>query len=354
MLMYKEEIQLFYGMPKDEFLAPRGVFFFEEKLIVSDTGKNRILIWEKLPTSAYHPPDIVLGENLKYRTEVSFQYPSGIWTNGKMLIIADAWNHRVLIWKKFPTQNNEPATIVVGQQDFIHNHPNQLGVGTAPTASSLYWCYGVWSTGQDLWIADTGNRRILYFDHIPKNNGEMANRVIGQVGFEQREYNPQNAIWPYSIKIADNGGMIIADTQYYRCLLWHDFRTSYLQPADVVIGQPDFESNGANQYKLSPDANTLNCCYDACFFDKQLLVADTGNSRILLWNSIPEKNNVLANNLIGQKKFNTNGESSLSMTNSTLKNQMYWPFAVNSYKKNIAIADTGNNRILLIKNINNK
>ncbi|MEO7523220.1 MAG: hypothetical protein ABIT58_03960 [Ferruginibacter sp.] len=29
-------------------------------------------------------------------------YPSGVWSDGIKLIVADAWNHRVLIWNSFP------------------------------------------------------------------------------------------------------------------------------------------------------------------------------------------------------------------------------------------------------------
>lgn len=352
MLTTQYHTHTFYGLPNDGFLAPRGVFIDGEKLIVSDTGKNRILIWNKLPSSNTQPADIILGNNSNDVSASSLQYPSGIWTDGKVLIIADAWNHRILIWKNFPTKNHQPADVVVGQYNMKHNQPNLSGVGAVPAPNSLYWCYGVWSsTGNDLWIADTGNRRVLYFQKLPQQNGMSADRVVGQPSFNEREYNPQNAIWPYAIKIADSGEMIVADTQYYRCLLWNNFKTSFAQPADVIVGQPDFESNGANQYQLSPDANTLNWCYDACFWKKKLCVADTGNSRVLIWDSIPQKNNLPANALIGQQDFNINGESSLSMTNTKISNQMYWAFAVNSYHDDLAIADTGNNRILLLKNI---
>jgi hypothetical protein len=63
------------------------------------------------------------------------------------LIVADAWNHRVLIWNEFPTQNGQPADVVIGQPGMQNNLPNVEGVGTVASAKNLYWPYGVWSDG---------------------------------------------------------------------------------------------------------------------------------------------------------------------------------------------------------------
>ena len=100
----------------------------------------------------------------------SLQYPSGVWTNGKKLIVADAWNHRVLIWHSMPTKNGQPADVVLGQMDFESNQPNIMGLGKIPTAHTLYWPYGVFSDGNHLWVADTGNRRVLFYNKIPEAN----------------------------------------------------------------------------------------------------------------------------------------------------------------------------------------
>ena len=44
-----------------------------------------------------------------------------------------------------------------------------------------------------------------------------------------------------------------------------------------------------------PAAHTLNWTYDACFTDQGLAVADTGNSRICIWDQMPHTHNVSAN-----------------------------------------------------------
>jgi NHL repeat len=347
----------FMGEQGNPLLAPRGVFMHGNTLVVSDTGQNRVFIWKDFKGEACQTADVVLGQQENDHTErnsgltvsaQSLQYPSGVWTNGQLLVVADAWNHRVLIWHQLPTHTGQAADVVVGQPSMLSNEPNVRGIGKSPTAQTLYWPYGVWSDGQSLWIADTGNRRVLYYKNIPQHDYAAADGVIGQTSFEEKDYDSNHAVWPYSVKLSPLGALAIADTQYYRVLLWHHWQDVFTQQADTIIGQPDISSNGQNQFSLKPAAHTLNWCYDVCFFNKGIAVADTGNSRILVWDTIPQTNNIAADGLLGQSRFDINGESSLSMQTS-LTNEMYWPFAVNSCNGRIIIADTGNHRVLIAK-----
>jgi hypothetical protein len=344
----------FKGALNNPFLAPRGVWLVQNKLMVSDTGQNRVFIWNKLPQSLHQEPDVVLGQGLTTDTErnaggqasaCSLMYPSGIWSDGQRLVVADAWNHRVLVWHSFPTQNGQPADVVIGQPDFASNLPNVKGVGARPSAQSLNWCYGVFSDGTHLWIADTGNRRVLYFDIIPTENFAKADAVIGKPTFEERDYENEDAIWPYSVNVSERGALAITDTQYYRVLLWHRAEDAFYKKADLIIGQPDFEANGQNQFGLFPKANTLNWCYDTCFQKEGLWVADTGNSRLLWWNTIPAENNTPADDLIGHADFTTGSEN--KETIRTTEKTLYWPFAVSIEKQTMVIADTGNHRIVI-------
>ncbi len=342
----------FYGDEGNPFLAPRGLHTIEGKLIVADTAQNRVFIWNTIPVSSYQKPDVVLGQlemndtarNAGGKTgAASLLYPSGIWSDGKKLIVADAWNHRVLIWNQFPTQNGEPADVVIGQPDMNHQLPNVTGVGADASARNLYWPYGVWSNGKHLWIADTGNRRVLFFESIPSKNYQAADKVIGKNNFEDKDYEPSQAVWPYSVKVSVEGVLAITDTQYYRVLIWKNWKEAFLKTADVIIGQPNLESCGQNQYRLKPRANTLNWCYDICMHNRSLWLADTGNSRVLFFNRIPNENNQAADKQFGTIDFETIGEH---LEVGKLNNErLYWPFAVNVFDNKLIIADTGNHRI---------
>ena len=346
----------FKGDEGNPLLAPRGVWLLKNKLMVSDTGQNRIFIWNKLPTNPLARPDVVLGQTDSQQTgrnggvnvsASTLQYPSGLWSDGQILIVADAWNHRVLIWRQFPTQNGQPADVVLGQPNFSNNQSNSRGIGANPTSQSLNWPYGVYSDGRQLWIADTGNRRILYYENIPTVNFHPADQVIGKPSFEERDYENHEPIWPYSVRISPAGQMAVADTQYYRTLIWHNWKTAFTQPADVIVGQPDFESNGMNLFSLAPKQYSLSWTYDTFFYKEGLLVADTGNSRILWFSSIPAQNSALATNLIGHTAFTIGSEN--ANTRYGTEKQLYWPFSICIEDHTLAIADTGNHRVLLLE-----
>ena len=44
--------------------------------------------------------------------------PQFVCRYGDMLFVSDWGNHRVLVWNQFPEENGEPASIVLGQEDF--------------------------------------------------------------------------------------------------------------------------------------------------------------------------------------------------------------------------------------------
>ncbi|MEM1318888.1 MAG: hypothetical protein AAGG75_01460 [Bacteroidota bacterium] len=348
------QTQIFKGAEDSPLLAPRGVFLVNNHLIVADTAQNRVFIWNQLPSTEFQPADVVLGQSAEGQTgrnasgevgAASLFYPSGLWSDGQQLIVADAWNHRVLIWLSLPTRNGQPADVVLGQPDFNSNMPNVQGVSHAPSAQSLNWPYGVFSDGQQLWIADTGNRRVLYFKTIPTQNYTAADGVIGKPNFEERDYDHLNPIWPYSVKIGPGGQLAITDTQYYRVLLWKDWRTAFDQLADVIIGQENFEGNGQNQFGWFPKANTLNWCYDTCFYQEGLWVADTGSSRILWFAHLPETSNTAADNLLGQDNFTTGSENKNTIWST--EGSLYWPFQICIEGQTMVAADTGNHRIVI-------
>ena len=348
------KILVFQGEEGNPLLAPRGVSIHGNKLLVTDTGQNRVFIWNQIPETPFKSPDITLGQadasgvgrNSGGKVTAStLLYPSGIWTDGEKLIVADAWNHRVLIWLSFPERDGQPADVVVGQADFASNQPNVEGIASPPSAQSLNWPYGVFSDGTSLWIADTGNRRVLHYKSIPTSSFAEADGVIGKKSFTERDYDHEDAIWPYSVKISPEGKMAITDTQYYRVLLWNKWQDGFSQQADVIIGQPSFEANGQNQFGWFPEAHSLNWCYDTCFYQEGIWVADTGNSRILWYPEVPQEHNSKATDLLGQNNFQTGSENKNSIRST--ETSYYWPFSLSMQGNILAAADTGNHRIII-------
>ena len=144
--------------------------------------------------------------------------------------------------------------------------------------------------------------------------------------------------------VGADGKMAITDTQYFRVLLWHDWQTALTQRADVIIGQKDLNGNGANQFRLSPEANTLNWCYDTQFYKNGIFVADSGNSRILWFDNTPSVSDAFADNLIGKSHFNMGSENADTVFGT--EKTLYWPFAISIENDTLVLADTGNHRIV--------
>lgn len=348
--------RFFLGDPDSPFLAPRGVFCHGSKLLVSDTGQNRVFIWNSIPESFHQKPDIIIGQADNSNTgrnsggvssAQSLQYPSAVWTDGIRLIVADAWNHRVLIWNTFPEVSHQGADVVLGQDDFAGNQPNKIGVNSDCSASSLYWPYGLAVHDNKLFVADTGNRRVLVFNTIPQISGMQADYVIGQSDFTERGYNPVNAIWPYAVTLGPEGQLAITDTQYYRVLIWEHWEKALESMADCIIGQKDFEANGQNQFSLTAHAKGLSWCYFTSFYQKGMFVADTGNSRVLWYENVPRENGPEATSLIGKPDFNTSSE--FAATGFGTEQSLYWPFSfsISRERNQMLIADTGNHRIVM-------
>ncbi len=345
---------VFKGSKQKPFLAPRGVTVANGKLFVSDTGQNRVFIWNQIPKSEFQEPDVILGQ-LEVQdagrnaggavTASTLLYPSGLWSDGHKLAVADAWNHRVLIWHAIPTEHGAPADVVLGQPDFESNQVNIHGISSNPSSSSMHWPYGLFSDGEQLWVADTGNRRILFFKAIPEQSYTAADGVIGQPHFTSRDYENDQPVWPYSVAISKNGVMAIPDTQFYRVLLWNSYEKALSNQADVIIGQEHFDASGQNQFGLFPTATSLNWTYDVCFYKKGLLVCDTGNSRILYFKDLPGKNNAQADAVIGKRDFITGSEN--KDTQMGTESSLYWPFSVTTIGDQLVIADTGNHRLVI-------
>jgi len=345
---------VFKGPDEKPFLAPRGVLLNNAVFAVCDTGQNRVLIWKNPDQGFNRNPDLILGQLDGVTTSrnqgdsasaSTLLYPTDVWCDGKKIIIADAWNHRVLIWNQFPRTNGAEADIVIGQPNFNNNQPNVEGMGKSPTSKSLNWPYGIYCDGERLWVADTGNRRVLVYNTIPKNSYSAADYVIGKPSFNERDYESEDPIWPYSIKLSEKGELLISDTQFFRVLYWSNWKNALEKKAEIVFGQEDLSKSGQNQFLLQPNKRCLNWVYDSCFYKNGVLINDTGNSRLLFFDHIPKNNNPEATLVIGRPDFNTSSEYSQTLMGT--EKAIYWPFSIRIIGSKLVIAESSNHRIIL-------
>ncbi|MEW6353790.1 MAG: hypothetical protein AB1469_05775 [Pseudomonadota bacterium] len=325
-------------------------------LWVSDTGHHRLLGWRRAPLTDDDPADWVIGQpdvthegrNAKGAPgAATLNVPTGVCACGAGLAVADAWNHRVLIWKELPTQSHTPADIVLGQDDFANIAANRGA--EAPDADTLFWPYGVYWDGARLWVADSGNRRVLMWRGVPERNGQAADGVLGQSDMRRRDENgggdPSAASmrWPHAVTLW-RGRLAVADAGNNRIMVWNASPGGNNPPCDFVLGQNDFYQVDHNQSLYWPGAATLNMPYGLGAAGEWLLAADTANSRLLGWRAQDGATGAAARALTGQPDFMAKGDNRWQMP---ARDSLCWPYGVSHCDGWVVVADSGNNRVLL-------
>ncbi len=261
-------------------------------------------------------------------TTSNMQTPTAVATDGTVLAVADTDNNRVLIWNSIPTTMNQPADIVLGQADFTHSV-----VSDPPTASSLRGPQGVWIQNGKLFVADTQAYRVLIWNSIPTSNNQPADLVLGQSSFNvgtQSACDPTKTNYvsaanqlcnPVSVT-SDGAHVFVADLGFNRVLIWNHIPTSNGENADVVVGQPDMVSAVPNNPAVCANGTgtEVQCAYNMNFpryalsDGRRLFIADGGNDRVLIYNSIPTSNGVAADEVLGQPSFGVDNVSSTAIS----------------------------------------
>lgn len=296
--------------------------------------------------------------------------PLGVAYNGNILAVSDTDNNRVLIWKSLPTANQQKADLVIGQKDFTSNAPGRSAAGMRGP-QGLYL-----TANNELWVADTGNSRVLYFGQVTQN-GQEAKLVLGQPDLGTNQQQGKYPEWVVKAdsmlgptSVTSNGTkLIVADLGLNRVLIWNAMPTRNGQPADVVLGQPDFTSpelktdgkttqskvcasNGTdtdgNPTYPARCARTLDMPRAVLTDGKRLYVADSGNDRILIWNEIPTENAKAADTVLGQLGFDINQSSDSGEPRRVSSTDSFkTPVGLAWDGENLYVSDTYNRRVLV-------
>ena len=245
------------------------------------------------------------------------------------LLIADYGNSRALAWDELPL-DGETAELVIGQDSFTDSGASAGSTRLALPTSAAF------STSGQLLITDSGNNRVLIWHQRPSSNAP-ADLVIGQTDLIQNESgSAANQLDnPTSAMIAGNR-LFVVDQGNNRVLIWNSIPASHGAPADIVVGQSDLNSTTADE-----GPNRLNRPSDLWTDGFRLLVADTSNNRVLLWDQIPHIHGKDASLVIGQSDFY---RTSSGTSSSTLRA----PLGVTSDGVRIYVADAGNHRIAVL------
>ncbi len=329
-------------------LPGNGLLIVNEKLIVSDWGNSRVLIWNKVPTENFFPADVVLGQrtfttatlNLGGLSASSLSEPAGIATDGIRLFVADRNNSRILIWNQIPTENFAPANVVLGQPNFTSGAANNGGL----SARSLSIVRGVATDGKRLYAVDSGNSRVLIWNKIPTENFTPADIVIGQPNFTSGTANGGLGVrsargFSLPLDVTTDGiRIMVSEWDNRRVMIWNKIPSENFTPADVVLGQPDFKSADPDPGGIGP--HSIGRPEGLSTDGKFLAITSQATSRIAIWTPIPTENFAPATFVLGQHDFfqPVAGETR-STTWSTI--------GVFVSTRRIAVTDVGSNRVLI-------
>lgn len=291
---------------QSQMRTPQGISAEGGRLIVGDPNSNRLMIYDGIPESGPGMASVVVGQetfdthddscgpgNLNH-VHNHFVTPAG------RLLIADGVNDRVLVWNRIPDRNGPTPDLVIGQSSLdlcAANDDNQDGItseGEQPSARTLQHPTGIWSDDERLVIADNYNNRVLIWNEFPTKNFTPADVVLGQASMQSIVPNDDDQDgtmdagasarvlnYPWSVWV-ENGQLFVADENNSRVLIWNEWPEASFTPADIVIGQKNFEMHAINGGKEMPSADTLNHPKGVRVIGERLLITDYGNSRVLI------------------------------------------------------------------------
>ncbi len=230
-----------------------------KRLALADRNNNRILIWNSLPSSN-EQPDLVIGQkdftsNNPGSALDKLNWPVGVALSNNKLVVADTYNHRILVWDSFPSSNGQAA-------DFELNEEQS-------------WPWAVWTDSNKLVVAHTGKARISIWNTFPSANKkpDITIESRGEIGT------------PRSIG-SDGKSLVIGDHNAFGnkqgTFFWKNFPASNNQKYDFFVSE--IKNMGKNSEPLLGSQMWQSIVAG----DRKLIGIA---SMLHIWDSFPENEN---------------------------------------------------------------
>lgn len=202
---------------------------------------------------------------------------------------------------------------------------------------------------------------LIFMVGAPSNaqwaNYQPAELVIGQPNFTTYFSNlTTNGLWgPYAVAVdTEHSKLYVADTGNCR-VLRYSYPIAANEPvAEMVFGQSNFITNAEREYYnahggewRTPDAKQILMPMALAVYKGDLWVLDENNNRVVRFSKAYNiaQNNPSADLVIGQQTFITRDYSCTSSTFTTP-----WGMTIDK-NGNLWVADTGNSRVLKFGNV---
>ncbi len=347
-------------MPPDltSLSSPTGVSILDGRMAVADAGNHRILLWNSIPTAIGQPADVVLGQpdgqtgDANAPDQISalrLSSPSSVSGDANHLIVADTFLHRVLIWNRIPTTPDTLPDVVLGQTDFAHGATN--GGSSLPTAQGLSSPVAVHVEDGHLAVADQDNHRVLIWNQIPTQNNTPADLVIGQPDFQTKLPGTATTTTATSLNAPsgvhlNRGRLFVVDSGCHRVLRYDSpYQSGSALAASVVIGQATLTTCAANSGAGAVSGSTLEKPTDVAVDGERLAISDTANYRVLIWRHIPNSHGVPADAVIGKSDLILGGSSTIGPS------ALNAPAGLLMANGGLVVADKGFHRVVYFRNL---
>ena len=256
-------------------------------------------------------------------------------------------------------ETGQAARLVIGQPSFTAERPTS-------SREALGGAGGVAFGGGRLFIADSNrmgagpiNNRVLIYDAVsaflPAPDAELPQTgacpacvgvpltVLGQKAFDTSGPGLEGGFQLPTAAATDGVRLAVADTDNNRVLIWRTIPAVHGTAPDVVIGQADFKTNLPRTEQAG-----LRGPQGVWFHDGKLIISDTQNSRVLIYNSVPAGNGARADVVLGQPDFTTRPSPDLTVSNvRPTTSSMLNPVTATTSGNRLFVTDLGFNRVVI-------
>ena len=253
---------------------PDGIAFDPSGNLWAADGQNASISEFKAPFSLGEASSVLLGGfYLDHPPNATNFGAAGLaFDSSGNLWVADPGHNRILEFTP-PFTNRGAASLVIGQSDFTSSsNSNNQSMLNEPNQVTF-------DQSGNLWVADTGDNRILEFK-APFSNEESASVSIGQPNLFSTVANTTETTlnYPEGLAFDTHGNLWVGDTDNNRVVEFVPPFTTGMN-ATVVIGQTSYFSAG-----LATDQSSLYGPEGvAAAAGGNIWVDDTENYRALLF-----------------------------------------------------------------------
>ncbi len=251
------------------------------------------------------------------------------------------------VWAVYSAPN---ANNVLGQPNFTSGHGAPAGLTSQTGMRSAFGNPAYDAVHGRLFVADSGNNRVLVYNTATISDGMAAANVLGQSNFTNNQPNG-GSVTPTARGFSEPAGvaydsvnerLYVSDYNNNRVLMFDVHVVTDNMLASVVLGQSDFVTQTlwpTSQRSLSAP---LDLAYEPS--SQLLYVPDQNNNRVMIFSVANPTTNMLASFVLGAPDFTTTGGYCSA---NSLFNPVGVAFDSDSGHRRIFVADYLGDRVLI-------